>query len=294
MAIRKDRLALVIILIIITAVVLGYLAEQRISTATDSDKIGVVVTIAPEAEFVKAVGGDKVDVTVMVPSTADVHTYEPLPSQLSEVAKARMYVEVGSSLEFENNYLDKLKASNPSMLIVNASQGIELMPTTEEGGDETIDPHVWLSPRNAKIMVENIYQGLVQVDPANQAYYQKNRDQYLEKLDELDKNTTEILKGKTKPILIYHPAFGYYARDYNLTFIGVMVNDEEPSAQRIARMVDVARENNITVVYLEPQYNSKFMDTLANQIGGQVIVVSDLDENYLQNMQNVAIAFSKS
>lgn len=294
MAIRKDRLALVIILIIITAVVLGYLAEQRISTATDSDKIGVVVTIAPEAEFVKAVGGDKVDVTVMVPSTADVHTYEPLPSQLSEVAKARMYVEVGSSLEFENNYLDKLKASNPSMLIVNASQGIELMPSSEEDGDETIDPHVWLSPRNAKIMVENIYQGLVQVDPANQAYYQKNRDQYLEKLDELDKNTTEILNGKTKPILIYHPAFGYYARDYNLTFIGVMVNDEEPSAQRIARMVDVARENNITVVYLEPQYNSKFMDSLANQIGGQVIVVSDLDENYLENMKNVAIAFSKS
>lgn len=294
MAIRKDRLALVIILIIITAVVLGYLAEQRISTATDSDKIGVVVTIAPEAEFVKAVGGDKVDVTVMVPSTADVHTYEPLPSQLSEVAKARMYVEVGSSLEFENNYMDKLKASNPSMLIVNASQGIELMPSSEEDGDETIDPHVWLSPRNAKIMVENIYQGLVQVDPANQAYYQKNRDQYLEKLDELDKNTTEILNGKTKPILIYHPAFGYYARDYNLTFIGVMVNDEEPSAQRIARMVDVARENNITVVYLEPQYNSKFMDSLANQIGGQVIVVSDLDENYLENMKNVAIAFSKS
>ena len=254
----------------------------------------MVVTIAPEAEFVKAVGGDKVDVTVMVPSTADVHTYEPLPSQLSEVAKARMYVEVGSSLEFENNYLDKLKASNPSMLIVNASQGIELMPSSEEDGDETIDPHVWLSPRNAKIMVENIYQGLVQVDPANQAYYQKNRDQYLEKLDELDKNTTEILNGKTKPILIYHPAFGYYARDYNLTFIGVMVNDEEPSAQRIARMVDVARENNITVVYLEPQYNSKFMDSLANQIGGQVIVVSDLDENYLENMKNVAIAFSKS
>ena len=100
MAIRKERLALVIILIIITALILGYLAGQRTNPLTNSDKIGVVVSIGPEAEFVKAVGGDKVDVTVMVPSTADVHTYEPLPSQLSSVASSQMYVSVGSGIEF--------------------------------------------------------------------------------------------------------------------------------------------------------------------------------------------------
>lgn len=320
--INKNKLALVIVVIIIAGIVLGYLAMERTGflgteQADTGDKIGVIVSIAPEVEFVKAVGGDKVDVTLMVPPTADVHTYEPLPSQLSEVSDARMYVMVGSMVEFETNYMDKLISSNPNMLVVNASEGIELMPseehedeteeshedeavnshedeTGESHGHGTMDSHVWVSPRNAKIMVNNIYEGLVQTDPENRDYYQKNRDQYLAKLDELDRNTTELLKDKTKPILIYHPAFGYYARDYNLTMIGVMVNDEEPSPQRIAMMVDIARENNISVVYVEPQYDPKFMETIASQIGGQVLQVSDLDENYLENMENVATAFSKS
>lgn len=298
--IRKDRLALVIIVIIIIGTVLGYLAVDRtnpgngVTPLNKGDKVGVAVSIAPEVEFVKAVGGDRVDVTLMVPSTADVHTYEPLPSQLSKVASAQMYVMVGSGVEFENNYMDKLVSSNPSMLVVNASKGIQFIPSTEEGEGETMDPHVWTSPRNAKIMVENIYQGLVGADPEGKDYYQKNRDEYLKKLDEVDKNTTELLKDKTRPILIFHPAFGYYARDYNLTMIGVMVNDEEPSPQRIAMIVDTALENNITMVYVEPQYDPKYMDTIASQIGGQVLLVSDLDENYLENMQKVAVAFSKS
>lgn len=294
MPIRKDRLAIVIIFIILTGVVLGYLSQEGNTAQNNTGKIGVVVSIAPEVEFVKAVGGDKVDVTLMVPPTADVHTYEPLPNQLSKVAGAQMYVMVGSGVEFENNYLDKIKSTNPSMLMINASQGIQLIPSSEEGEGGTMDPHVWTSPRNAEIMVENIYQGLVEVDPDNRDYYQKNRDEYLAKLNELDSKTTELLKDKTKPILIFHPAFGYYARDYNLTMMGVMVNDEEPSPQRIALMVDTALENNITVIYLQPQYDSKHMDSIAAQIGGQVLFVSDLDENYLENMHDVAVAFSKS
>ena len=290
--IRKDRLILVIIIIIITAIILGYMAEERTSSVNNTDKIGVIVSIGPQVEFVKAVGGDKVDVTLMVPSTADVHTYEPLPSQLSKVASAKMYVEIGSSVEFETNYMDKLKSSNPSMLVVNSSKGIQFLPA--EDSDETIDPHVWVSPKNAKIMVENIYEGLVQIDPSNKDYYQKNRDEYLAKLDELDQNTTKLLENRTKPILIYHPAFAYYARDYNLTIIGAMVNDEEPSPQRIAKMVDVAQEYNITAVYQEPQYSSKVMEAIASQIGGQVIMVDILGENYLESMENIAEAFSKS
>jgi zinc transport system substrate-binding protein len=292
MTIRKDRLVLVIIIIIITGMILSYLAEGGTDSQNSAGKIGVVVTIGPEVEFVKAVGGDKVDVTLMVPSTADVHTYEPLPSQLSKVASARMYVMLGSGVEFENNYLDKLKASNPSMLIINASKGVQYIPGGDE--DEIVDPHVWTSPRNAKIMVKNIYDGLVQLDPGNQEYYKKNRDQYLQELDELDQNTTQLLKGKNKPILIFHPAFGYYARDYNLTMIGVMVNDEEPSPQRIALMVDTARQYNISVVFLEPQYDPKYMNTIASHIDGRVLLVSDLDEKYLDNMKKAGIAFAQS
>ena len=282
------------ILIIVTGI-LGYLSLINSSPHSSNGKIGVVVSIGPEVEWANAVGGDKVNVTLMVPASADPHTYEPLPSQLTQVSNAKMYVEIGSPLEFETNYMDKIKATNPNMLIVNASKGIQLIPNSAENETETMDPHDWADPKNAKIMVNNIYNGLVKVDPTDKDYFQKNRDQYLHQLDELDKNTTELLKGKQETdILVYHPAFGYYAKDYNLSQVGAMINDEEPSPQRIAMMVNIAKQNNITVVYSEPQYDPKFMQSIASQVGAQVLTVNDLDEHYLQNMKNVAIAFSKA
>ena len=159
----------------------------------------------------------------------------------------------------------------------------------------TMDPHDWVDPKNAMIMVNNIYNGLVQVDPKDKDYFQKNRDFYMAQLKQLDENTTKLLKDKKgTDILVYHPAFGYYAKDYNLTQVGAMLNDEEPSPQRIATMVNIAKQNNITVLYNEPQYDPKFMQSIASQVGGQVLTVNDLDQHYIQNMINVANAFAKA
>ena len=292
---KKRRIFVVIIFLIITTVVLSYLAINDEDTNNSNGKIGVGVSIGPEVEWVNAVGGDKVSVTLMVPEGSDPHTYEPLPSQLAQVSDAKMYVEIGTPLEFETNYMDKIKSANPDMLIVNASQGIQLIPNSAENESDTKDPHDWTDPKNAMIMVNNIYNGLVQVDPKDKDYFQKNRDQYIQQLQELDENTTKLLKGKKNTdILVYHPAFGYYAKDYNLTEVGAMLNDEEPSPQRIAKMVDIALQNNITVLFNEPQYDPKFMQSIASQVGGQVLTVNDLDEHYIQNMMNIARAFSKA
>ena len=292
---KKKRVAVVIIILLISTIVLGYLAQHKNSTKTESGKIDVVVSLGPEVEWVKAVGGSKVDVTLMVPEGSDPHTYEPLPNQLSQVSNAQIYVMMGSSVEFENNYMDKIRETNPNMLVVNASQGVNLIPNSAENESETVDPHVWADPKNAKIMVNNIYNGLVEVDPADKDYFTSNRDSYLQKLDELDKNTTKLLKDKNNTyILVLHPAFGYLAKDYNITQIGAMINDEEPSPQRITMMINTAKNYNITTVYSEPQYDPKFMQSIATQIGGNVVTVNDLDENYLENMQNIALAFSKA
>lgn len=291
----KRRLLIVIVILIFVAGILNYVAIKNSSNSNLNRKIGVGVSIGPEVEWVNAVGGDKVHVTLMVPEGADPHTYEPLPNQLTQVSNAKMYVEIGSPLEFETNYMDKIKSANPNMLIVNASEGIQLIPNAAENESTTMDPHDWVDPKNAMIMVNNIYNGLVQVDPADKDYFQKNRDSYLAQLKQLDENTIKILKDKNgTDILVYHPAFGYYAKDYNLTQVGAMLNDEEPSPQRIATMVNIAKQNNITVLYNEPQYDPKFMQSIASQVGGQVLTVNDLDEHYIQNMINVANAFAKA
>lgn len=293
-----ERRRILIVLLLFTGILIAglfiYFAASSQETE-DNSKINVAVSIGPEVEFVKAVGGNKVNVILMVPSGADPHTYEPLPGQLTRVSNAKMYAEVGTPVEFETNYMAKIKSINPTMLVVNCSKGVPLLSNTAENESDEVDPHIWTDPKNAEIMVENIYHGLVQLDPADKEYFQKNRDQYLQKLNALDKNTAKLLKEKNSSIIIiYHPAFGYYAKTYNLTMVAAMLNDEEPSPQRIAMMVDTARKNNISVVFTEPQYDPKAMQSIASQIGGRVVFVNDLDENYIQNMENIAKAFSES
>lgn len=287
---NKKKVFIVFLFLFLLSIALVYIASNNIRTP--KGKIGVVVSVGPQVEFVKAVGGDRVDVTLMVPSGADPHTYEPLPHQLKAVSQAQIYALVGTPLEFEITYLDRLKTTNPNLLMINTSQGVALIPSTDNEGS---DPHVWVSPRNAKIMVENIYQGLVQVDPENQAYYQKNRDQYLSKLDELDNNITHSLKKKeNRKIMVYHPAWAYFCRDYGLEQITVESDGKEPTSQKLADLVVLARINNINVIFVEPQFSNKSAQIIATEIGGRVVIVDSLAENYLENMRKVAQAFAQS
>ena len=292
---NKKKLSIVIVILVIAAGVIGYFGFQNLNANNSNGKIGVVVSIGPEVQWVNAVGGDKVNVTLMVPPDDDPHTYEPLPGQLKQVSNAKMYAEIGSPLEFETNYMGKIEAANPNLLIVNCSQGITLMPNTAENESDTMDPHDWVDPKDAEVMVNNIYLDLVKVDPTDQAYFEKNRDNYEAQLETLDNYTAQTLKDKKgTDILIFHPAFGYYAKDYNLTQIAVMINDEEPSPQRIALLLNTAKADNITVMYNEPQYDPSYMQSIASQVNGKVLTVNDLDENYLQNMRNVANAFAQA
>ena len=289
---NKKRLLIVIIILIFTVAALYYLYSLKTDSNGPKDKIEVIVSLGPQVEFVKAVGGDKVEVTLMVPPGADPHTYEPLPDQLNHVSKAQMYVEVGTPVEFELNYMDKLKSLNPSMLVVNSSRGIDLIPNIAEN-ENSSDPHVWVSPKNAKIMVENIYQGLVKIDPNNTGYYTTNRDNYIVQLDELDANITKSLEGKeNSQIIVYHPAWAYFCKDYNLHQIPIESEGKEPTSQEIAAVIDFARKNNVKVIFIEPQYSPKSAEVIASEINGKVLKIDDLAQNYIENLKNVTETFS--
>ncbi|MEN4005980.1 MAG: zinc ABC transporter substrate-binding protein [Methanobacteriaceae archaeon] len=282
------------------AVLLIYSAPRTQADIEGSDKINVAVSIPPQAEFVERVGGSKVKVTTMVPAGAHPHTYEPLPEQLKEISNAEMYVKVGSGLEFENVWMDEITEINKNMLVVNSSKGINFIPGQDKcdhkhGGESQYDTHVWVSPRNAKIMVENIYQGLIQIDPANKDYYRANKDKYLQELYNLDKNITATLAGvEGKKILVYHPAWGYFARDYGLTQIAIEKDGKEPTPQGILSVIDQARRENIRVVFISPQFTRRSAEKVASEIGGQVVMIDHLDKNYIENLKKVAEAFRNS
>jgi zinc transport system substrate-binding protein len=278
---------------------LAFLTTSCQGTSQPNDKIGVVVTILPQADFVENVGGDKVDVTVMVPPGADPHTYELTPSQLVKVSKAKMYAKVGSGVEFELAWMDKIIEQNKTMLVVDCSKGIQLMEMDEHHGDEDDgehhqgdDPHIWLSSKNAKLMVANICSGLIQVDPQNEAYYTQNRDEYLAKLDALDRDIQEGLSGlRNRRFIVLHPAWGYFARDYNLEQIPIEIGGKEPSAKDIANLIQKAEEQNIKIIFASPEFNPRSADVIAKEIGGRVVFIDPLAKDYIKNMRLVLNEF---
>lgn len=270
----------------VVLVLLSVFAAGCTSQTQAQNNLTVAVTLPPEAEFVEAIGGDRVDVLVLVPPGASPHTYELTPGQLTNLSRASMYAEVGSGVEFETAWMDKIRGVNSDMLIVNCSEGVNLV----DG-----DPHIWLSPRNAKIMAKNICNGLISVDPAGKDTYEANLATYLDSLDTLDSDIASEINGSgCQAFLVSHAAWGYFARDYGLTQIAIEVGGKDPSPQQIEEIVTEAQARNISVVIAAPEESEKSADVVADEIGARVVSVSPLAGNYTENMRAAAAAIAGS
>lgn len=271
----------------------------------EGGRLLVAVTLLPQAGFVEAVGGDLVEVVVMVPPGASPHTYEATPDQMVRLSRASMYAKVGSPVEFELVWLDRLVAANSDMLVVDCSRGVYLIQADEDHEREAeqahaaddghshdgADPHIWLSVRNAIVMVENICAGLAQVDPANEEYYRANCRAYVDELTSLDVDLTGLLRPLDgRPFIVFHPAFGYFARDYNLVQVAVEQGGGEPDARYIVRLIEEARGHNITVIFVAPQVNKRSAEVIAAEIKGTVVLIDPLAREYVPNMRAIAEA----
>ncbi len=245
--------------------------------AEGNEKIDVAVTTPFLAEFVRAAGGNGIEVTILLPPGASPHTYEPTPGQISTASGADLFVVAGSGIETE---MQLLKAFKNSKVLVNASEGINLIDN---------DPHVWLSLRNAARMVDNICKALVEIDPQNRTEYEQNRDSYTKKLASLDAELGESLSGVEK-ILVFHGAWGYFCRDYGIKQLAIKEGGKEPTPARISEVIEIAKREGIKLVFTEPQEDIRYAELIAREIGGRVVVIDPLAENYIENMQNVAEA----
>jgi zinc transport system substrate-binding protein len=287
------RLFLIALILLLAALLIAAVigCDREVATA---GKTVVAVTILPQAGFVEAIGADKVEVVVMVPPGANPHTYEVTPDQMTQLSNAKMYAKVGSPIEFELVWMDKLIAVNKSMLVVDCSKGIDL--TESQDPDEPgLDPHIWLSVKNAKIMVQNICDGLMQVDAANKDYYEENCAAYLEELTKLDSDLAADLSGvRNRSFIVFHPAFGYFARDYNLKQIAVEQSGKEPNADYIVRLIEEARELDIRVIFVSPEYSTKSAEVIAGEIGGKVVIIDPLAKDFIDNMHAIESAMKQA
>lgn len=290
---RTNKLAVIAVALMIAITGLTTACSPVVERPAE-EKIGVIVSILPLADFVENIGGERVAVTVMVPPGADYHTFAPTPGQLREVSRAKLFVKVGSGLEFELVWMDRIRAQNEEMLIVDSSVGVELMAPlarcccARPGG---MDPHIWPSPRNAKIMVKNIYQGLVQIDPQGADFYRENLETFLRELEALDRYISELLEGfANRYFMIYHPSFGYFARDYNLNQLAIEHEGKEPTPKVIMDSIRLAREHNLSYVFVSPLFPVRHAEIIAREIGAQTVIIDHLPRHFIPGMRDIASA----
>ena len=294
----------IIIIGVIAVILIGVviLASFNIDS---NDKIGVLVTIVPQQEIVEVIGGEYVDITIMVPPGESPHSFEPTPEQMKKVAESTAYFKVGSGVEFEVIHMDTILEQNSDLQIFDCSEHISVISFDEhyekEGHHEKeeehedehdhggTDPHIWTSPINFKKMAEVVYNSLVEIDLDHQEEYYTNYQEYLSKLDNLNTNVSNLLEPyEGKSFMVYHPAWGYFGDTYNLKMIAIEDDGKQPGPAGIDAIISQAKEENITVIFVAPQFDTSSAETIASEIGGNVVFANPLMSNYEETIIKLA------
>ncbi|MFH0809969.1 MAG: zinc ABC transporter substrate-binding protein [Pseudomonadota bacterium] len=271
-------------------------------------RVKAYVSIPPLAYFVERVGGRYVEVSVLVKPGQSPHIFEPTPRQMAGLSRANVYFSVG--FPFEERLLTKITAMNGHLKVVDTCRGvvsrtlsaeeIESHEAGEHGHEEhghaghghaagEPDPHVWLSPRLARIQAANICNGLAVIDRVHAADYERNLKAFQADLDRVDARLTRALAPlRGRAFLVYHPAFGYFADAYGLRQVPVEVGGKEPSARQLASLIDRARRDGIRVIFVQPRFPRRSAEWVARAIGGAVVPMDDLPRNYLKNLEDMA------
>lgn len=260
-----------------------------ISSVSAADKTTVFVSIVPQKFFVEQIAKDLVDVQVMVEPGASPATYEPKAAQMAAISKSRIYFSIG--VPFEKTWLTKIASANPKMRIVHTEHGIQKMPMAAHHHG-TLDPHVWLSPPLVMVQARNILTALQEVDPAHHAVYEANYKAFITMLVDLDGELRGALMGKRGlQFMVFHPAWGYFAHAYGLKQVPIESEGKEPKPDQLKKLIDHAREHQIKVVFVQPQFSSRSAEQVAGEIGGQVAFVNPLAVNWDKNLREVAMKF---
>lgn len=265
------------------------------------DKLKVAASFYPMYDFARKIGGDKAEVTNMVPAGTEPHDWEPAATDIRELESADVFIYNGAGMEhWVESVLESL--DNQKLTVVEAAKGLTLMEGThdheETAGDEetaarevshdkdankddiSYDPHVWLDPMNAKAEMENIKNAFVAADPKNQDYYEKNFEIYAAEFIKLDQEyREEITKTSGKDLITAHEAFGYLCKAYGLNQVGIegLMPDSEPDPSRMDEVIQFAKKHNVKTIFFEELVSPKVAKTIANEIGAKTEVLNPLE-----------------
>jgi len=269
----RSRLPLLVILTALLLAAAALAAACGGKGGQTSPKAGpkVVTSIELFADLIRQVGGERAQVTALVPASADPHTYEPVPSKVVDISKADLVLINGVGLE--ETLMDVIKNNVRSGVpIVEMSAGL---PVLEAGNQGTGNPHLWLNVRNGMHYVEAARDALIQVDPAGEAEYGANAQKYLAELADLDRQVEQSIASipaERRKLVTFHDAFPYLAERYGLELVGVVVRSpgQEPSAGEVADLARTIRAESVPAVFKEPQFSARVLELAAEDAGVEV------------------------
>lgn len=278
---------------VIHIVALFVVLTALIGPARADDKVKVVATFSILADLARNVGGDRVEVAMLVGPGGDAHVYTPTPVDVRSVAAARLVIVNG--LGFEGWLSRLVKSAGNKATVITASKGIT--PRKDRSGGhghkhshdhDDADPHAWQSVANVKIYVANIRDALVAADPAGTDVYRKNTEAYLAKLDALDREVRDAvarLAAERRKVISTHDAFGYFADAYGIAFIAPqgVSTEAEATARDVARIISQIKSRKIPAVFLENVSDPRLMRRISEEsgarLGGTLFSDALTDEN---------------
>lgn len=294
---------------IIVRLLIGLLALSLVK-AEAGERIPVSVSIAPQAFFVEKVGGDRVSVHVVLPPGRSPATYAPSPAHVSQLARSRLLFRIG--VPFESTLLPAIQRTAGNLEVVDTRRGITLRrfaadegesvhgehPHENEGAFHTgegHDPHIWLDPMLVKQQAATMRDALIGIDPGGAAAYQENYRNFERELEQLDARIREVLLPvKGSSLLVFHPSFGYFADAYGLRQVAVEKSGKSPRGKALSRLIKMAREENVRIVFVQPQFDRHAAGKIAAALNGAVVPLDPLSRDYIANMDTMARTVSQA
>jgi len=275
------------------------LSSHSDSSETKKKSLKIFVSIPPQAYFVKRIGGNEVNVELLVSPGKSPATYSPNPSEISELAKSDIYFCIG--VPFEKMLMPRIKNILKKTKIINTAKGIKLrkMKSCHEhdhdhnhtGGK---DPHIWLNPEFVKIQAKTILEALSKAKPEKKKEFLDNYNLFIKDLNDLDTWIKKIMTpAKGKSIYVFHPSYGYFTDAYGLNQVAIEMEGKSPRGKDLAEFIKMAKKDNIKCIFIQPEFNRAAAQKIAAAINGKVHVLDPLAEDYINNMKKIALSISR-
>ncbi len=264
----------------------------------DDEKPVVTVSILPIKTFVEEIAGNDFEINVLLPPGASPADFTLIPSQLKAIDRSEVWFRIGY-IGFEYSWREKIEQANRDMKVVNLSEGLDLisdeyLPSGEKSSTGGINPHTWLSPTLVKQMTGGITEELSMLNPEKKREYQENLSRFVQKIDELDGEIRATLKDyEGRQFIMFHPSLSYFAREYGLVQYSLEPGGKEPTPQRMTALVDLAKKEDIGVIYIQSDLDQEQARVFAEEIDGEVEQMWPLNPEWFENLREITDMLTK-